>query len=100
MQQDLCKWMESKKKRQRTKKLLANVRVYVGLCLFIYAMAPWVGPILSELDKCFKFILGDKDDYALYKITSRNVPNFRHLFSCDIIDICVDSYQFVAKTAE
>ena len=47
--------------------------------------------MVSQLSKClkFKFIRGDKNDCILYKITPRNVTNFRHLLSCDTIEeIC------------
>ena len=42
---------------------------------------------MSQLSKCLKFksIRGDKNDCILYKITPRNVTNFRHLLSCDTI---------------
>ena len=48
-----------------------------------------VKSIVSQLSKCLKFksIRGDKNDCILYKITPRNVTNFRHLLSCDTIDI-------------
>ena len=43
---------------------------------------------MSQLRKCLKFrsIRGDKNDCILYKITPRNVTNFRHLLSCDTIE--------------
>ena len=42
---------------------------------------------MSQLSKCLKFksIQGDENDCILYKITPRNVTNFRHLLSCDTI---------------
>ena len=44
--------------------------------------------IVSQLSKCLKFksIRGDKNDCILYKISPKNVTNFRHLLSCDTID--------------
>ena len=43
--------------------------------------------MVSQLSECLKFksIRGDKNDCILYKITPRNVTNFRHLLSCDTI---------------
>ena len=43
--------------------------------------------IVSQLSKYLKFksIRGDKNDCILYKITPRNVTNFRHLLNCDTI---------------
>ena len=42
---------------------------------------------MSQLSKCLKFksVRGDKNDCILYKVTPRNVTNFRHLLSCDTI---------------
>ena len=44
--------------------------------------------IVSQLSKYLKLksVRGDKNDCILYKITPRNVTNFRHLLSYNTID--------------